>query len=47
MYFLQSLQWQVSGFQNLIKLLNLFRDLDSVMCWGVIYGVLYMPYFWP
>ena len=31
MQFLQSLQGQVSGFQNLIKLLNSFSELDSLI----------------
>ena len=30
MWFLQSLQGQVSGFQNLIKLLNWFGELDFI-----------------
>ena len=36
MYFLQSLQAQVSGFQNLIKLWNSFSELDSPIFWGSI-----------
>ena len=36
MTLLQSLQGQVSGFQNLIKLLNLFSELDSLILWGTI-----------
>ena len=33
MWFSQSLQRQVSGFQNLIKLLNSFSELDSLIFW--------------
>ena len=36
MQFLQSLQEQVSGYQNLIKLLNSFSELDSLIFWGTI-----------
>ena len=36
MTLLQSLQGQVSGFQNLIKLLNSFSELDSLILWGTI-----------
>ena len=33
MWFSQSLQRQASGFQNLIKLLNSFSELDSLIFW--------------
>ena len=39
MQFLQSLQGQVSDFQNLIKLLNSFSELDSVIFWGTIFYI--------
>ena len=39
MQFLQSLQGQVSGFQNLIKLLNSFSELDSLIFWGAIFHI--------
>ena len=37
MQFLQSLLGQVSGFQNLIKLLNSFSELDSLIFWGTLF----------
>ena len=39
MQFLQILQGQVSGFQNLIKLLNSFSELDSLIFWGTIFHI--------
>ena len=39
MYFLESVQGQVSGFQNLIKLLNSFSELDSLIFWGTIFHI--------
>ena len=36
MWFLQNLQGQVSGSQNLIKLLNSFSELDSLIFWVTI-----------
>ena len=37
MQFLQSLQGQVSGFQNLIKLLNSFSELESIIFWYIFH----------
>ena len=39
MWFLQSLQGQVSGFQNFIKLLNSFTELDSLIFWSTIFHI--------
>ena len=39
MEFLQSLQGQVSGFQNLIKLLNSFSKLHSLIFWGTLFHI--------
>ena len=39
MKFLQSLQGQVSSFQNFIKLLNWFSELDSLVFWGTIFHI--------
>ena len=39
MQFLQSLQGQVLGFQNLIKLLNSFSELDSLIFRGTIFHI--------
>ena len=39
MSFWQSLQGQVSGFQNLIKLLNSFSELDSLIFWGTLFHI--------
>ena len=39
MEFLQSLQGQLSGFQNVIKLLNSFSELDSLIFWGTIFYI--------
>ena len=39
MQFFQSLQRQVSGFQNLIKLLNSCSELDSQIFWGIIFHI--------
>ena len=39
MQFLQSLQGQVSGFQNLIKLLNSFSELDYLIFWDIIFHI--------
>ena len=36
MQFLQSLQRQVSGFQNSIRLLNSFSELNCPIFWGTI-----------
>ena len=36
---LQSLQGQVSCFQNLIKLLNSFSELDSLIFWDTIFHI--------
>ena len=41
MQFLQSLQKQVPGFQNLMKLLNSCSELDSQIFWGTIFHILY------
>ena len=40
MQFLQSLQGQVSDFQNLIKLFNSFSELDSLIFWGTIFHII-------
>ena len=42
MQFLQILQGQVSGFQNLIKLFNLFSELDSLIFWVTIYSLFFV-----
>ena len=42
MQFLQILQGQVSGFQNLIKLFNLFSALDSLIFWVTIYSLFFV-----
>ena len=39
MQFLQSLRRQVPGFQNLIKLLISFSELDSLIFWGTIFHI--------
>ena len=39
MQFLESLQGQVSGFQNLIKLLNSFSELDSLIFCGATFHI--------
>ena len=39
MEFLQSLQGQVSDFQNLIKLLNSFSELDSLIFWDTTFYI--------
>ena len=39
MLFLQSLQGQVSGFQNLIKLLNSFSELESLIFWRTMFHI--------
>ena len=39
MSFWQSLQGQVSGFQNLIQLLNSFSELDSLIFWGTLFHI--------
>ena len=39
MQFLQSLQGQVSGFQNLIKFLNSFSELNSLIFWSTIFHI--------
>ena len=36
---LQNLQGQVSGFQNLIKFLNSFSELDSLIFRGTIFDI--------
>ena len=40
MWFSQSLQGQVSGFQNLIKLLNSFSEVGSPIFLGIIFHIL-------
>ena len=39
MWISQSLQGQVSGFQNLIELLNSFSELDSLIFWDTIFHI--------
>ena len=39
MKFLQILQGQVLGFQNFIKLLNSFSELDSLIFLGTIFHI--------
>ena len=44
MQFWQSLQWQFLGFQKLIKLLNSFDEIDSLIFWGTISQIFRLTY---
>ena len=37
-------QWQLLGFQNLIKLLNSFDELNSLIFWGTISHIFDLTY---